>query len=109
MTFHSSPAAAWESANNLYSHCKAVVSEMNSAGSMSDYAIICVSYFEGVGDALLRVDWGAPNQCVTSHYLNLDDLNNMAAFVAYMDKHPERRDDIAADVIRSSVEENCKK
>jgi len=108
LALYPSPAAAWNSAGNLDGYCKALVTELDKGGTISEYANNCVSYFEGVGDALLRAGQPGQSKCLSDHYLNLDDLRNARIFVDYMDKHPEKHDDIASDVIRQSLEEFCK-
>jgi hypothetical protein len=82
VVLQATPTHAWNTADNLYHHCKAEVEEWSKGGQISEYASNCDSYFEGVGDALqtLRGPWN-DTKCMFDHFLNLEDLNNIKIFV----------------------------
>src|SRR6266436_268281 len=72
-------------------------------------SVVCVTYFEGVGDALIRQGGADPtNRCMAEHYLNLDDLRHPRIFQEYLRRNPNRGDDFASDVIRDSLAEICR-
>jgi hypothetical protein len=104
------PASAWNSASNLSGYCETLVDELNKGvAPLSHRSIVCITYFEGVGDALLRQGGADPsNPCMAQHYLNLDDLRHPKIFLEYLKRNPTRGDDFASDVIRDSLKEICR-
>jgi len=104
------PASARNSARNLRGYCATLVEELDKGvAPLSDRSIVCITYFQGVGDALLRQGGADPkNRCMVDHYLNLDDLRHAKIFQEYLKKTPSRGDDFASDVIRDSLEELCR-
>jgi hypothetical protein len=104
------PAFGWNSARNLSGFCATLVEELDKGVAPLSYrSIVCITYFQGVGDALLRQGGADPkNRCMVNHYLNLDDLRHARVFEEYLQKNPSRSDDFASDVIRDSLEEVCR-
>lgn len=110
ITTLSGPASAWNSASNLRSFCTTLVEELDKGVAPLSYrSVVCITYFEGVGDALTRQGGADPkNSCMAMHYLNLDDLRHPRIFLEFLRKNPGRGDDFASDVIRDSLEEVCR-
>jgi hypothetical protein len=104
------PASAWNSASNLSGFCATLIEELDKGVAPLSYrSIVCITYFEGVGDALIRQGGADPkNSCMATHYLNLDDLRHARIFQDYLKKNPSRGNDMASDVIRDSLEEICR-
>jgi hypothetical protein len=104
------PASAWNSASNLSGYCSTLIEELDKGVAPLSYrSVVCVTYFQGVGDALTKQGGANPaNRCMADHYLNLDDLRHPRIFQEYLTKHPARRDDMASDVLRDSLEEACR-
>jgi len=104
------PASAWNSARNLSGFCATLIEELDKGVAPLSYrSVVCVTYFEGVGDALIRQGGADPtNRCMAEHYLNLDDLRHPRIFQEYLRRNPNRGDDFASDVIRDSLAEICR-
>ncbi|WP_246666806.1 Rap1a/Tai family immunity protein [Bradyrhizobium guangdongense] len=110
MLAHWGPAHAWNSASNLSGYCSTLIEELDKGVAPLSYrSVVCVTYFQGVGDALTKQAGANPaSRCMADRYLNLDDLRHPRIFQEYLAKHPGRLDDVASDVIRDALEEACR-
>lgn len=100
---------AWYSSDNVDHYCKDLIAELDkNAPQISERATNCVSYFAGVGDALMDATPVTHSKCASDRYMNLDDLNNAQIFDAYLTAHPEKKGDFASRIIREAIEDYCK-